>query len=181
MKKLAIAARTLPVEPWAVMIAKCTDAPQRVDTLRFHTLVCLQVITFMLQQLLQPITFAQFATALFVAILFLQSGLDKVFNFADNLGWLTGHFSKTPFRNQVKAMLVTITVAEMLAGLLAMAGAVQIAWSGQLTCAMYGAQLATIDIVLLFFGQRIAKDYAGAASLVPYFILCVADVLLLTL
>jgi hypothetical protein len=46
---------------------------------------------------------------------------------------------------------------------------------------MYGAQLATIDIVLLFFGQRIAKDYAGAASLVPYFILCVADVLLLTL
>jgi hypothetical protein len=97
------------------------------------------------------------------------------------LGWLTGHFSKTPFRNQVKAMLVTITVAEVLAGLLAMAGAVQIAWSGQLTCAMYGAQLATIDIVLLFFGQRIAKDYAGAASLVPYFILCVADVLLLTL
>ena len=68
----------------------------------------------MLQQLLQPITFAQFATALFVAILFLQSGIDKVFDFAGNLAWLTGHFSKTPFRNQVKAMLVTITVAEML-------------------------------------------------------------------
>jgi hypothetical protein len=26
----------------------------------------------------------------------------------------------------------------------------------------------------LFFGQRMAKDYAGAASLIPYFLLCAA-------
>jgi hypothetical protein len=46
---------------------------------------------------------------------------------------------------------------------------------------MYGAQLASIDILLLFFGQRIAKDYAGAAALIPYFILCVGNILVLTL
>ena len=134
----------------------------------------------MLHTLLQPIPFAQLMTSLFLAILFLQSGLDKVFNFADNLGWLTGHFSKTPFRGQVKLMLITITIAEVAAGVLALMGAGQIAMNGEKTFAMYGAQLATLDIVMLFFGQRIAKDYAGAASLVPYLILCVGQVVLLT-
>jgi len=135
----------------------------------------------MLHTLLQPIPFAQLMTSLFLAILFLQSGLDKVFNFADNLGWLTGHFSKTPFRSQVKFMLITITIAEVAAGVLALMGAGQIAMNGEKTFAMYGAQLAALDIVMLFFGQRIAKDYAGAASLVPYFILCVGQVVLLAL
>ena len=134
-----------------------------------------------MQNLLNPIHFSQLLTALFLAILFLQSGLDKVFNFGDNLGWLTGHFSKTPFRGQVKLMLITITITEVAAGVLALLGAGQIVLNGEKTFAMYGAQLAALDIAMLFFGQRIAKDYAGAASLVPYFILCIGEILLLTL
>ena len=134
-----------------------------------------------MQNLLNPIHFSQLLTALFLAILFLQSGLDKVFNFGDNLGWLTGHFSKTPFRGQVKSMLITITIIEVAAGVLALLGAGQIVLNGEKTLAMYGAQLATLNIAMLFFGQRIAKDYAGAASLVPYFILCIGEILLLTL
>ncbi len=134
-----------------------------------------------MQNLLDPILFSQVITSLLLSILFLQSGLDKVFNFADNLSWLQGHFSKTPFRNQVKKMLVSIAILEVLAGILALVGVGQMAMSGQKTWAMYGAQVAAFDILLLFFGQRIAKDYAGAASLVPYFILCVGEVLLLSL
>ena len=134
-----------------------------------------------MQNLLNPIHFSQLITALFLAILFLQSGLDKVFNFGDNLSWLTGHFSKTPFRGQVKSMLITITITEVAAGVLALLGAGQIVFNGEKIFAMYGAQLAALDIAMLFFGQRIAKDYAGAASLVPYFILCIGEILLLTL
>ena len=40
-------------------------------------------------------------SALLVAILFLQSGLDKVFDFKGNLEWLTGHFSKPFLRGMV--------------------------------------------------------------------------------
>ena len=134
-----------------------------------------------MQNLLNPIHFSQLLTALFLAILFLQSGLDKVFNFGDNLGWLTGHFSKTPFRGQVKSMLITITITEVAAGVLALLGAGQIVLNGEKTFAMYGAQVAALNIAMLFFGQRIAKDYPGAASLVPYFILCIGEILLLTL
>ena len=34
-------------------------------------------------------------------------------------------------------------------------------------------------IIALFFGQRIAKDYAGAAVLVPYFLLTLVAIYLL--
>ena len=134
-----------------------------------------------MQNLLNPIHFSQLITALFLAILFLQSGMDKVFNFGDNISWLTGHFSKTPFRGQVKSMLITITISEVAAGVLALLGAGQIVLNGEKTFAMYGAQLAALDIAMLFFGQRIAKDYPGATSLVPYFIVCIGEILLLTL
>ena len=133
----------------------------------------------MLQHLINPVPFVQIITSLFLAILFLQSGLDKVFDFAGNLSWLTGHFSKSPLRSQVKFMLVAVTIAEVIAGALALVGAAQLAITGDKQLALYGAQLAAIDIVLLFFGQRIAKDYAGAAALVPYFLVCVAAVYLL--
>ena len=45
--------------------------------------------------------------------------------------------------------------------------------------AFYGAALAAISIVALFFGQRMAKDYAGAATLVPYFLLALSALYLL--
>ena len=45
-----------------------------------------------------------FATIL-VAILFLQSGLDKIFNYKGNLEWLTSHFAKSPLGGTVGLML----------------------------------------------------------------------------
>jgi hypothetical protein len=32
---------------------------------------------------------------------------------------------------------------------------------------------AVTAITMLFFGQRVAKDYGGAAALVPYFLMAV--------
>ena len=39
--------------------------------------------------------------------------------------------------------------------------------------------LISIAIIALFFGQRMAKDYAGAAVLVPYFLLALSAIYLL--
>jgi diacylglycerol kinase len=38
---------------------------------------------------------------------------------------------------------------------------------------------ATVAILALFLGQRMAKDYAGAAVLVPYFLLALIAIYLL--
>jgi len=132
----------------------------------------------MIERLLEPWTAAQVLTAAMLAICFLQSGIDKIVDFKGNLAWLTGHFAKTPLRGQVAPMLVVVTVLECAAGLLCAIGMVQIALDGRETIALYGAELAALNIVMLFFGQRMAKDYAGAATLVSYFILCAGAILL---
>jgi hypothetical protein len=132
----------------------------------------------MLDTLLDPITSAKILTAAFLAILFLQSGLDKVVDFKGNLGWLQGHFAKSPLRGQVAPMLVVITLTETAAGIACATGAVLVATGKPATVATWGAQLCALNIVMLFFGQRMAKDYAGAASLVPYFIVCVGAIVL---
>ena len=134
----------------------------------------------MLQRLLDPVASAQLLAAAMLAVLFLQSGLDKVLDFRGNLSWLEGHFAKSPLRGQVKPMLAAVTLTETAAGALSAAGAVQLALGHGTAWATWGAQLAALNVVMLFFGQRIAKDYAGAASLVPYFILSAATILLMT-
>ncbi len=134
----------------------------------------------MIQHLLEPLPFARCITALFLAILFLQSGLDKVFKFADNRAWLTGHFSKSPLRNHVMEMLIVVTVVEVAAGALALIGAGQLVFTHENSLALLGAQLAALNITMLFLGQRLAKDYAGAAALVPYFLLSIAAIWLMS-
>jgi len=133
----------------------------------------------MLDRILEPTTCAQCLTMAMLAILFLQSGLDKVFDFQGNLAWLTGHFSKSPLRGVVVPMLFSITVTEVAAGALSAAGLLRLVTHDSTSLALWGARLATLNIVMLFLGQRIAKDYAGAASLIPYFILCAGALVLL--
>lgn len=111
--------------------------------------------------------------ALFASILFIQSGLDKVFDWKGNLEWLTGHFSKTFLANTVRPMVVTITIMELATGALSAAGIIYFLVSGSMLLIFYASILGAASIVALFFGQRVAKDYAGAAVLVPYFILLI--------
>jgi hypothetical protein len=109
--------------------------------------------------------------ALLVSVLFIQSGLDTVFDWEGNLGWLTGHFSKTFLSPMVPMMLGTITVMELLAGFTSAAGIVYFLLTGSMTIIFYASVIGAASITALFFGQRVAKDYPGAAVLVPYFIL----------
>lgn len=121
-----------------------------------------------------------FASA-FLAILFLQSGIDKIVDRRGNLEWLSGHFAKSPLAGIVPAMVTAITILEVAAGALSGIGCVVIIFSRGSTIAFYGAVISAIAIVSLFFGQRMAKDYAGAAVLVPYFLLALAAIYLLAL
>jgi hypothetical protein len=119
-----------------------------------------------------------FASA-FLAILFLQSGIDKIVDRGGNLEWLTGHFSKSPLAGIVPALLICITILEVASGALSAIGCALIVLSKDSTIAFYGAILSAAAIIALFFGQRIAKDYAGAGGLVPYFLLTLVSIYLL--
>lgn len=109
--------------------------------------------------------------AMLLAILFIQSGLDKVFDWKGNLGWLNGHFSKTFLSGFVPMLLATITVMEIGTGILSVAGVISLIVSSSLILIFYGALFGALSLLALFFGQRVANDYPGAAVIVPYFIL----------
>ena len=124
------------------------------------------------------ISLLQVLSSAFLAILFLQSGIDKVVDRRGNLEWLQGHFAKSPLAGIVPAMVTAITILEIAAGVLSAVGCVVIIFSQGSTIAFYGAVISAVAILALFFGQRMAKDYAGAAVLVPYFLLALAAIYL---
>ena len=111
--------------------------------------------------------------SVFHAILFLQSGIDKIVDRAGNVSWLTGHFSKSPLARLVVPMLGVLTLVELAAGALSAVGAILLLVNGSRVIAALGALLSMVALLMLFFGQRMAKDYAGAAGLVPYFLVAV--------
>lgn len=121
---------------------------------------------------------AQILSAGFLAILFLQSGLDKVFDWEGNKGYIAGYFAKSPLAGFSTIMLAQITVLEVVVGLASAGGCAQLLLTKSSFVAFVGASLAGVNVLALFFGQRLAKDYAGAAGMVPYALFAIASVLL---
>jgi len=128
-----------------------------------------------------PVLIAQLAVSAFFSILFIQSGLDKLINFRENLSWLMGHFSKTVLKGLVPVMLILVTCSETLAGFISLYGVLQLILHENTVFSLMGCYLGTLSFLFLFFGQRIAKDYAGAGSLVPYFLTAIVSILLLSI
>ncbi len=116
---------------------------------------------------------------LFLIITFLQSGLDKVFDWKGNLSWLKSHFSKSPLHGMITGMLAIVLICEVLAGLFCLIGLVQITFATGGNLAFYGAILSCVSLLMLLFGQRMAKDYEGAKTIVIYLIPAIFLVFLL--
>jgi len=121
----------------------------------------------------------QILVSAFLAVLFLQSGLDKVVDRRGNRAYLEQHFAKSPLAGTVGPMFAVVTILEVSAGALSGVGCALLLLTHDSTVAFLGAIVAGINLTALFFGQRVAKDYAGAAALVPYFLLALTAIYLL--
>jgi len=116
----------------------------------------------------------------FLAITFIQSGYDKLFYWKDNLDWLKVHFAKTQLKKLVHLALLNILVLELISGILCIVGGIELFVSNGRTFGLYGSIFSSITLLMLLFGQRLAKDYDGARTIVIYFIPAVMAVLLLS-
>lgn len=116
---------------------------------------------------------------LFLIITFLQSGIDKVYDWQGNLDWLKGHFAQTPLRGMVPALLGIVMLVEIISGVLCLIGIYQLLILGDGTMALYGAILSCLALLMLLFGQRMAKDYEGAKTIAVYFVPAIFLVFLL--
>jgi uncharacterized membrane protein YphA (DoxX/SURF4 family) len=116
---------------------------------------------------------------LFLIITFVQSGLDKIFDWGGNVSWLKSHFAATPLKNMVPFLVGIILVIEIIAGVLCVFGVYELVVLGESTFAIYGAILSCIALLMLLFGQRMAKDYDGARTIAIYFVPAIFLVFLL--
>ena len=117
---------------------------------------------------------------LFTAITFLQSGLDKLIDWKGNYEWLTGHFKGTFMGGMVSLLLGIILVLEVISGLLALIAVFTLWSSDSLLLSIWALGLAALTLLMLLFGQRVAKDYAGAFTIVGYFIVVIFGLFLVT-
>ncbi len=115
----------------------------------------------------------------FLMITFLQSGIDKAIDWKGNLSFIKAHFAETFLKNFVPPMLAIILVIELLAGLLSLAGIWELLMQKTTKFGFYGAVLSCIALLMLLFGQRVAKDYEGAKTIAIYFISSIFAVYLL--
>lgn len=124
-----------------------------------------------------PREIARVLILVFFAVLFLQSGLDKIFDFDGNRAYIRGVFEKTLPGGLVSVLFVFLLVLEVTTGLACALGAAG-AFFSQPAVGKWAMVLAALCLIQLFAGLRIAHDYQGAAALVPYFLAAIAGILL---
>ena len=114
--------------------------------------------------------FARFAVIAFFAICFLQSSLDKLLDSDGNLEFLRGHFKNSPISSDlVVPMFWLLTFLELAAGVTCGLALVTFSWTTGGFLAHWGLRFSIYALLVLFLGQRLAKDYAGAAVVTSYF------------
>lgn len=106
----------------------------------------------------------------FLALTFLHSGYEKIADWKGTVAGLNEHFKATILKNQVPTALGLVWITEVLAGALCTAGIFQLIANGNTTIGHYGAVMSCITLLLMLFGQRLAKDYDGARTIVIYYI-----------
>jgi len=119
----------------------------------------------------------QILIGLFLGIGLLQSGTDKIVDWKGNMSFLTEHFAQTFMRSLVTPMLLVVTVLETVGGILCLGGVAMALLYQNFDLILMGMIVIAFNFVALFAGQRLSKDYAGAAVLVNYFILTIIGIL----
>ncbi|HEY6142005.1 MAG TPA: DoxX family membrane protein [Flavobacterium sp.] len=107
---------------------------------------------------------------LFLALTFIQSAYEKLFSWQENLDFLKEHFSKTKLKDLVNLALIHLVILELISGVLCVVGVIELFINNGRTFGLYGAIFSCITLLMMLFGQRLAKDYDGARTIVIYFI-----------
>ena len=107
---------------------------------------------------------------LIFAIVFTQSGLDKVLNYASEKAFVEKHLAKSLLKPVLPLLFPTITLLEVSAGIISLLAIFEIFFLGGFRLTYLSGVLVASSLLSLLLGQRLAKDYAGAQTIVIYLI-----------
>ena len=112
----------------------------------------------------------------FFLIVFIQSGLDKIFDYKGNLNFLQDllkiYFSPT----LIELALISVTILELTSGILCLIGIINFVFNDSNFIGLLGLIIGSIALLVLLFGQRVSKNYDGAKTIAIYFILAMIGI-----
>ena len=112
----------------------------------------------------------------FFLIVFIQSGLDKIFDYKGNLNFLKDllkiYFSPT----LIELALISVTILELTSGILCLIGIINFIFNDSNFIGLIGLIIGSIALLVLLFGQRVSKNYDGAKTIAIYFILAMVGI-----
>lgn len=114
----------------------------------------------------------------FFSIVFIQSGLDKVFDHKGNLSFLRDLLGKFFNQSLITLAFISVTVLELFSGFLCLAGLFYTLFYDSSLIGLVGLIVGSVALLVLLFGQRVSKNYEGAKTITIYFILSIIGVLL---
>jgi len=119
---------------------------------------------------MQPDAVGRFLVTAFFAVVFLQSALDKLLDMQGNLEYFGDHFKNSPVASLVPPLFWVLTLIELSAGGVCALGLLARDFMSKgMGLSACGVALAGVALLSLLLGQRLAKDYAGAAVVAAYF------------
>ena len=112
----------------------------------------------------------------FFLIVFIQSGLDKIFDYKGNLNFLKDllkiYFSPT----LIELALISVTILELTSGILCLIGIINFVFNDSNFIGLLGLIIGSIALLVLLFGQRVSKNYDGTKTIAIYFILAMIGI-----
>ena len=115
----------------------------------------------------------------FFLIVFIQSGLDKVFDYKGNLSFLNDSLGSFFSKQLITLALISVTILELTSGLLCLLGIVDVIFNDSNFIGLIGMIIGSVALLILLFGQRVSKNYDGAKTIAIYFILAMMGLALL--
>ena len=114
----------------------------------------------------------------FFFIVFIQSGVDKIFDYKGNLSFLND-LLKIYFSPPLIAFaLILVTIFELISGILCLIGIVDFIFNKSNFIGLLGLIIGSLALLILLFGQRVSKNYDGAKTIAIYFILAMIGIAL---
>lgn len=116
---------------------------------------------------------AELLILLFLIVTYAFSFFEKVFDWKNTIGYIEKNFEKTVIKNYIKPLIAFLVFIEAIALFFLIIGLFDLIFYNKTRFAIIGISIVASSIIYMLIGQRIAKDYPGATSLVSYFLLTV--------
>tara|TARA_R110001632_G_scaffold193079_6_gene313991 strand:+ start:614 stop:1012 length:399 start_codon:yes stop_codon:yes gene_type:complete len=107
---------------------------------------------------------------LFLLLTFAFSGVEKMADWKGQLAWLRDHMKGTILVPIMPLLLGVLIVLDIALSILSILGVFYLLKFEEKAIGLYACILSAIVLLFLLFGQRMAKDFQGAFTIVGYFI-----------